>query len=200
MTSSSLTPSRPLVRPLGVVVLAAALVAGATACSSDGDVARGVAHGATHADARLAEGFVPEGTTVFDDDLPAVSGLDPDLQAALRAASTAAASEGITLRINSGWRSAQMQEGPLRDAVDRYGSEQEAARWVATAETSPHVSGDAVDIGPWGAAEWLSENGAGVGLCQIYINEAWHFELRPTAVDEGCPRMYLDPTQDPRMG
>ena len=30
----------------------------------------------------------------------------------------------------------------------KYGSEAEAARWVATPDTSAHVSGDAVDIGP----------------------------------------------------
>ena len=26
------------------------------------------------------------------------------------------------------------------------------------------------------------------GLCQIYGNEPWHYELRPDAVDHGCPR------------
>ena len=76
---------------------------------------------------------------------------------------------------------------------------QEAARWVATADTSAHVSGDAVDIGPSDAAAWLSEHGAEYGLCQIYGNEPWHYELRPEAIDHGCPPMYADPTQDPRM-
>ena len=76
---------------------------------------------------------------------------------------------------------------------------EEAARWVATPETSAHVSGDAVDIGPLDATAWLSEHGAGYGLCQIYGNEPWHYELRPDAVDDGCPAMYADPTQDPRM-
>ena len=33
---------------------------------------------------------------------------------------------------------------------------------MATPETSPHVSGDAVDIGPSDAAAWLSEHGAAV--------------------------------------
>ena len=61
--------------------------------------------------------------------------------------------------------------------------------------TSAHVSGDAVDIGPSGAAAWLSEH----GLCQIYGNEPWHYELRPEASDQGCPPMHADPTQDPRM-
>ena len=61
------------------------------------------------------------------------------------------------------------------------------------------MSGDAVDIGPFEATTWLSEHGARYGLCQIYRNESWHFELRPDAVDSGCPRMYADPTHDPRM-
>jgi len=46
---------------------------------------------------------------------------------------------------------------------------------------------------------WLSEDGADYGLCQVYGNEPWHYELRPEAVDDGCPPMYADPTQDPRM-
>jgi hypothetical protein len=70
---------------------------------------------------------------------------------------------------------------------------------VATPKTSAHVSGDAVDIGPSEATAWLSHHGATYGLCQIYRNEPWHYELRPAAVDHGCPRMYADPTHDPRM-
>jgi hypothetical protein len=35
--------------------------------------------------------------------------------------------------------------------------------------------------------------------CQIYSNESWHYELRPQAIDHGCPPMYADPTHDPRM-
>ena len=41
----------------------------------------------------------------------------------------------------------------LRDeAVLKYGSDEAAARWVATPSSSAHVSEDAVDIGPSGAA------------------------------------------------
>ena len=43
------------------------------------------------------------------------------------------------------------------------------------------MSGDAVDIGPFDATAWLSEHGAHYGLCQIYRNEPWHYELRPEA-------------------
>jgi hypothetical protein len=31
----------------------------------------------------------------------------------------------------------------------------------------------------------LSEHGAQHGLCQIYSNEPWHYELRPEAIDHG---------------
>ncbi len=105
----------------------------------------------------------------------------------------------MRFHVDSGWRSREYQERLLREAISKYGSEEEAARWVATPKTSAHVSGDAVDIGPSGAAAWLSEHGAAYGLCQIYGNEPWHYELRPEAIDRGCPATYADPTHDPRM-
>jgi D-alanyl-D-alanine carboxypeptidase len=146
-----------------------------------------------------ADGAVPDRATVFDDELPAVANLDPGLLRALRRAATDAAADGVELFVDSGWRSPEYQNQLLREAVSEYGSEEEAARWVATPETSAHVSGDAVDIGPSDATEWLSVHGAEYGLCQIYGNEPWHYELRPDAIDHGCPLMYADPTHDPRM-
>jgi zinc D-Ala-D-Ala carboxypeptidase len=146
-----------------------------------------------------ADSAVPDGATVFDDEGPGVANLDPDLLGALRRAATDAAEGGVEFFVNSGWRSPEHQDQLLREAVSEYGSEEEAARWVATADTSPHVSGDAVDIGPSDATAWLSEHGAEYGLCQIYSNEPWHYELRPEAIDHDCPPMYADPTHDPRM-
>ena len=143
--------------------------------------------------------MVPEGVTVFDDGFPAVAELDPGLLSALRGAARAAAEDGVAIVVNSGWRSREYQEQLLREAVSEYGSEEEAARWVATADTSPHVSGDAVDLGPADATAWLSVQGAEHGLCQVYANEPWHYELRPHAVEQGCPDPYADPTVDPRM-
>jgi zinc D-Ala-D-Ala carboxypeptidase len=145
------------------------------------------------------DGAVPDGTTVFDDEIAGVASLDPALLAALRQAATEAADTGVQFLVDSGWRSPEYQDQLLREAVAKYGSQAEAARWVATPETSPHVSGDAVDIGPSGAAAWLSEHGARYGLCQIYGNEPWHYERRSEAIDHGCPPMYADPTHDPRM-
>ena len=143
-----------------------------------------------------AGGAVPDGTTVFDGEVPGVANLDSDLLAALRQAATAA---GIDFVVDSGWRSPEYQERLLREAISEYGSQEEAARWVAAPDKSAHVSGDAVDIGPAEATAWLSANGAAYGLCQIYGNEPWHYELRPEAVGHGCPATYADPTHDPRM-
>jgi zinc D-Ala-D-Ala carboxypeptidase len=148
---------------------------------------------------RGAPGDVPDGATVFGDGTPGVAKLDPDLLGALRQAATDAADDAIEFHVDSGWRSPEHQNQLFREAVSEYGSEEEAARWVATAETSAHVSGDAVDIGPSKATAWLSQHGAEYGLCQIYGNEPWHYELRPEAIDHGCPPMYADPTHDPRM-
>jgi zinc D-Ala-D-Ala carboxypeptidase len=145
-----------------------------------------------------ADGAVPDGTTVFEDAIPAVANLDPDLLGALRQAASDAADDAVTFFVDSGWRSPGYQEQLLHEAVVKYGSKEEAARWVASPEASAHVSGDAVDIGRSDAAAWLSEHGADYGLCQIYRNEPWHYELRPEAVDHVCPPMYADPTRDPR--
>jgi D-alanyl-D-alanine carboxypeptidase len=146
-----------------------------------------------------ADGAVPDGTTVFDDDIPAVANLDPKLLRALRRASTDAAGDGVEVFVSNGWRSRRYQEQLFREAVSKYGSREKAARWVAIPGTSAHESGVAVDIGHSDAAVWLSEHGAPYGLCQVYGNEPWHYELRPEAVDHRCPRVYADPTHDPRM-
>jgi D-alanyl-D-alanine carboxypeptidase len=191
-------------RVVGVLVVVAALAAildhgspGSrfSTVASPIDVLRAEDHGALGE----ADGAVPAGTTVFDDGIPGVANLDPDLLGALRRAATQAANDGVTFVVDSGWRSRAYQEHLLRQAISKYGSEAQARRWVATPDTSAHVSGDAVDIGPARAAAWLSEHGAGHGLCQVYGNEPWHYELRPDAGDHGCPAVYADPTHDPRM-
>jgi zinc D-Ala-D-Ala carboxypeptidase len=193
-------------RLLAVIVLAA-LVAVAlgvqpwlgspTATSFAGHPLDGLLDG-SDAPLHQADGVVPEGTTVFDD-VPAVTNLDPVLRTAVRRAARAAARDGVGFELDSGWRSVEYQRQLLDEAIAKYGSEHEAARWVASPETSAHVSGDAVDIGGSGATRWLAEHGAAYGLCQIYANEPWHYELRAGAADHGCPRRYADAAHDPRM-
>src|SRR5262249_27362107 len=94
-----------------------------------------------------ADGVVPGGTTVFDDEIPGVANLDPALLGALRQAATDAADDGVEFVVDSGWRSPEYEEQLRHEAVAKYGSEEEAARWVATPDTSAHVSGDAVRLG-----------------------------------------------------
>ncbi|WP_205471889.1 M15 family metallopeptidase [Nocardioides sp. SYSU D00038] len=117
--------------------------------------------------------------------------LDPALLAAFRAASRAAEADGIRMVVTSGWRSRAHQARLYDEAVERYGSEEEARRYVATPDTSAHVTGDAIDVGPTDAADWLSSHGAEHGLCQVFANELWHYELDPTP-DGECPAQLPD--------
>lgn len=144
-------------------------------------------------------GAVPDGTSVFDDEVPGVVNLDPALLDSLHRAGTAASADGVQFVVESGWRSPAYQQRLLEEAVAEHGSLEAAARWVATPTTSAHVSGNAVDLGPSAATAWLAEHGAVYGLCRSYGNEPWHFELRPGAIERGCPPPYADPSRDPRL-
>jgi LAS superfamily LD-carboxypeptidase LdcB len=129
--------------------------------------------------------------TAFDVQNPAIGRLDPALLAAIQNATTAAAADGITMTITSGWRSPEFQQRLLDDAVATYGSLAAARQYVQTPEHSKHVFGAAVDVGGTGADQWLITNGARFGLCRTYANELWHFEL--TADPYGnCPALLPD--------
>ncbi|WP_116953292.1 M15 family metallopeptidase [Jiangella endophytica] len=194
------SPRTPWPTAFGLIVVTAAIIATAVyrSASSSAHTFTEVAPGDHAGTTTQADGVLPDGATVFDE-YPGVANLDPDLLQALRKAATDAADDGVEFFVNSGWRSPAYQIRLLDDAVAKYGSAEEAARWVATPDTSAHVLGHAVDIGRSDARAWLSEHGARYGLCQIYANEPWHYELRPDAVVHGCRPMYPDPTHDPRM-
>lgn len=145
------------------------------------------------------DGRLQFGTTAADTEYAGISNLSPELRDALQKATRDAESESVYVMVNSGWRSAELQTQLLQDAVAEYGSAEEAARWVASPETSLHVSGDAVDVEGDGASDWLATNGAEYGLCQTYLNEPWHFEFQSSAVTNGCAQQYPDPTYDPRL-
>ena len=209
-TASARTTTHRATRPIAIVLfVAVAAIIGTFVVRSSPTSApsfidalrhdRGAVGAQADGAVTAGDGVLPDGVTVFDDGYPGVANLDPDLLHVLRQAATDAAASGIEFYVNSGWRSPEFQDQLLREAVADYGSEAEAARWVATPETSAHVSGNAVDIGSSDATAWLSAHGAGYGLCQTYANESWHYELHPEAIDSGCPGLYADPTQDPRM-
>ena len=62
-----------------------------------------------------ADGAVPHGTTVFDDEIPGVANVDQDLLGALRRAATDAADDGVEFLLESGWRSPEYQKQLLDD-------------------------------------------------------------------------------------
>jgi hypothetical protein len=122
---------------------------------------------------------------------PMIANLDPDLLDAFRAAAHDALADGVRLSITSGWRSRAHQQRLFDEAVRKYGSEQEALRWVSTPDTSAHVTGDAIDVGPTDADDWLVRHGSRYGLCQVFANEMWHFELATTP-GGSCPDLLPD--------
>ncbi|MCV7214863.1 M15 family metallopeptidase [Mycobacterium crocinum] len=134
-------------------------------------------------DGSLADGQI---LTPFDVQNPAVGRLDPRLLDAIQQAATAASANGITMTVTSGWRSPEFQQRLLDSAVAQYGSLAAARQYVQTPGASKHVIGEAVDIGGVGADQWLMDNGARYGLCRIYANEVWHFELATDAAGN-CP-------------
>jgi D-alanyl-D-alanine dipeptidase len=140
-----------------------------------------------------AQGGTPEGVTMtpFDTGYPAVGNLDPALRKALQEAATAARQRNVEIRIGSGWRSKAYQQELLDQGVEKYGSLEKARRYVNTPEQSTHVFGKAVDVAPTKADDWLIQHGAKYGLCQVYANEMWHFELLTTPGGK-CPELRHD--------
>jgi hypothetical protein len=125
------------------------------------------------------------------DESPPVTGLDPELQRRFDEAQAAAAAEGVELTITSGWRSAADQQAIVDQALARYGSAEEAHRWVLPPEQSAHVQGLAIDVGPTDGALWLGEHGTEHGLCRTYANELWHFEPLADGATT-CPEPHPD--------
>jgi zinc D-Ala-D-Ala carboxypeptidase len=133
-------------------------------------------------------GYLPDNQSVtpFDVTNPVIGRLDPALLAAVQNAARSAASDGVDLEITSGWRTKGFQQRLFDDAVRTYGNVETAQQFVASPDASRHVVGQAVDVGPAEADNWLIRNGSRFGLCQIYANELWHFELAADR-DGDCP-------------
>lgn len=162
-------------------------VRGAVSSATDRLVARG-GGGALGA----KDGYVAPGASLSPRSrVPAVARLDPALREAVRRAAADARGFGLALRVNSGWRSARYQQELARRAVRQYGSPEAARQFVKPASQSRHVAGTAVDLGPSPVAAWLVEHGADHGLCRVYANEPWHFELATTPGGL-CPELIAD--------
>jgi zinc D-Ala-D-Ala carboxypeptidase len=138
-------------------------------------------------------GYLPDGQTLspFDATNPVIAWLDPALLTAIQNAARGAKDDGVDLQITSGWRTKGFQQRLFDDGVRTYGSVEAARRFVASPEASQHVVGKAVDVGPVEADMWMIGNGSRFGLCQIYANEIWHFELAADK-DGNCPALKPD--------
>lgn len=171
-----------------------------TACSStEPDTPTAAHYLASQPDSGPAGGEIDDRVSLDNTDLPALARLDPVLLMALHAAAADAKSSGVDVYVTSGWRSAAYQQRLFDEAVTRYGSTDEARRWVQTPGNSKHVTGRAVDIGPTDAADWVIRHGNDYGLCQTYANEMWHFEM---AIAPGgtCPVPLNDPSNERAEG
>lgn len=134
-------------------------------------------------------GSIPENGSVspFDTSHATIRNLDPLLLQAVQQAATDARAKKVEMKVTSGWRSRQYQQKLLDEGIAKYGSLEKAREFISTPDTSAHVTGKAVDIGPTDAADWMIRRGADYGLCQVYSNEMWHFELLTTP-GGNCPQ------------
>jgi LAS superfamily LD-carboxypeptidase LdcB len=122
--------------------------------------------------------------------------LDKQLMYRFKAAQATAKKEGQIIYIVSGYRTLSRQKTLFANAVRRYGSIEEASKWVAPPLVSHHPWGTAIDVNypdePIGAG-WLEVHGYKFGLCRVFENEWWHFE--PTiAPGWKCPALVPDAT------
>ncbi len=118
-----------------------------------------------------------------------VSDLNIKVKNRFLAAQAAARKDGINLVITSGFRTAARQDYLFKRAIQKYGSAEEASKWVLPPSKSHHPDGIALDInypGNPGDTKWLEVNGYKYGLCRVYKNEWWHFEP-VIAPGEPCP-------------
>ncbi len=94
-------------------------------------------------------------------------GMRPDVAAAFDRMAAAASQAGLTLIVNSGFRSDAEQAALFAANPD--------PTWVAPPGQSLHRCATELDLGPETAYLWLAENAARFGFVQRYLWEAWHY-------------------------
>ena len=97
-----------------------------------------------------------------------------DVAAAFDRMAAAARHDGVTLVVNSGFRSDAEQAALFAAHPD--------PRWVAPPGKSLHRCATELDLGPESAYGWLAANATRFGFVQRYSWEAWHYGFdRPPA-------------------
>jgi Transglycosylase SLT domain/D-alanyl-D-alanine carboxypeptidase len=118
----------------------------------------------------MASGGGYSGRLVYRDG----KGMRPDVAVAYDQMASAAAADGITLTVVSGFRSDAEQAELFAAHPD--------PKWVAPPGTSLHRCATELDLGPETAYGWLAANATRFGFVQRYSWEAWHFGFdRPPA-------------------
>lgn len=138
----------------------------------------------------------------------ALSGMNPDFNRSL-AAMFAAAPPDVQagMRLSSGYRSPEVQAGLYQNALQKYGSEQEARKWVAPPGRSQHNHGTAGDLQfvNDAARQWAHQNAGNYGLAFPLSNEPWHVELAGARQAQAAPMPPMPPVmpmppQQPTQG
>jgi Transglycosylase SLT domain/D-alanyl-D-alanine carboxypeptidase len=111
----------------------------------------------------IASGGGYSGPLVYRDG----KGMRPDVAAAYDRMAAAAAADGITLIVVSGFRSDAEQAELFAAHPD--------PKWVAPPGTSLHRCATELDLGPESAYGWLAANATRFGFLQRYSWEAWHY-------------------------
>jgi hypothetical protein len=98
----------------------------------------------------------------------------PDVAAAFDRMASAASRTGLSLVVNSGFRSDAEQAALFAAHPD--------PTWVAPPGHSLHRCATELDLGPESAYSWLASNASKFGFVQRYSWEAWHYGYdRPPA-------------------
>lgn len=118
----------------------------------------------------IASGGGYEGPLVYRDG----EGMRPDVAAAFDRMAAAASHAGLTLVVNSGFRSDAEQAALFAAHPD--------PQWVAPPGHSLHRCATELDLGPESVYGWLAANASRFGFVQRYSWEAWHYGYdRPPA-------------------
>ena len=137
---------------------------------------------------------LPLGQSEITESTERPTDLHPHVLARFLSAQAAAKAEGITMTIDSGYRTLETQNYLFQRAIKEHKTPEEAIKWVLPGDLSRHPWGLALDVNlhhEKSGASWLEANGATFGLCRVYENEWWHFEplIAPGGV---CPPLLPD--------
>ncbi|NPU64595.1 transglycosylase SLT domain-containing protein [Bradyrhizobium sp. 83012] len=128
-----------------------------------------------------------------------IHGMNPDLQDRLsRLIEEAPPEVRSQLSIVSGFRSPERQAQLYAEALKKYGSPDEARKWVAPPGQSQHNHGNASDLGYGDEASrnYVHANAARYGLTFPLANEPWHIETTEARSGGAAPKQTVKVPSD----